>query len=156
MNEEVLPFVLTRDEAEALLIVEPLHGPGGAHRSTPRVVLCAECGDAVPADTQRARDRSFRMPRRAVRRNANGPAQFGRPAHSRNLSTRSARVSLGMESSRPAVPAQALALLTNWMMLGKLYHPSGQNRREHALLELPWNNRSRFDRSKRCTCGASR
>jgi hypothetical protein len=51
MDEAILLSVLARDEAEALLIVEPLHGTGGTHRTTPCGVLCAERGNAVPTDT---------------------------------------------------------------------------------------------------------
>src|SRR5688500_17363519 len=41
VDEAVLLTVVTRDEAEALRVVEPLHGTGRTHCRTPRI--CSRC-----------------------------------------------------------------------------------------------------------------
>src|SRR4051812_36660211 len=55
MHEEILALVIGRDEAEALVVVEPLHGscchlcfppPGYVHCETRRVLLGNDCGSA--------------------------------------------------------------------------------------------------------------
>src|SRR5688572_18636380 len=47
MNEAVLLAVLRRNEAEALRIIEPLHGTGGTHVPTPLGLWCSESGITV-------------------------------------------------------------------------------------------------------------
>jgi hypothetical protein len=53
VDEEILAAVLGRDEAEALGVVEPLHGAGRTHGRAPekRLVLCSDRPDAVRTDT---------------------------------------------------------------------------------------------------------
>src|SRR6185295_8171155 len=48
MNEAVFPTIITSDEAEALAVVEPLHGPFGAHTRTPCCVFDVRRSAGLP------------------------------------------------------------------------------------------------------------
>src|SRR3954471_4931201 len=50
VDEEVLAPLVRRDEAEALVVVEPLHG-SGSHDFPPRLVCTANAEDATTATT---------------------------------------------------------------------------------------------------------
>src|SRR5262249_460824 len=84
VDEAILLSLFRRDEAEGLRIVEPLDGAGRTH-----VLLLDLCGVDPAAWT-----------RKGPARNSAGPKYL------RNLSTRTARVSLAIKASRAVPGAQ--------------------------------------------------
>src|SRR5687768_2393446 len=51
VDEAILAAVLRRDEAEALLVVEPLHGAGGTHYHS---LCCSRCDEVAVFPYQRS------------------------------------------------------------------------------------------------------
>src|SRR4051794_11681962 len=79
VDEEVLATVVGRDEAEALVVVEPLHGSGRHEKSSTAYVHCERGGSCLAATTAGA-EHGWRRTRRA--RHEHAPA-YSNPSQSR-------------------------------------------------------------------------
>src|SRR3954467_206061 len=110
VDEEVLARLVRRDEAEALVVVEPLHRSGG-HGDPPRVFVlrlaedAGEASTAPPALLRRAgcpavRARMYQPPRR-LRTGESERVRALEPAH-RRLDGMGARAALAPRAARAA------------------------------------------------------